>query len=120
MKLTLFTVAGLVASAAALPENWGKHEAKPEVHHPDQPYDCQAHTHGLTAFPFDFTSTLYGKALPRNMFVSSGMSLNDVALTVILYSIIANGSRVPGQEGARGYFNVAINTEEEVICWNIT
>jgi len=68
---------------------------KEEYHHDD------GKTHGLSAFPFDFTSTYYVKATPDNI-------------------IVANGSRVPGQEGAVGHFSFGINSKEEVICYNIT
>ena len=75
MRLTLLTVAGLVASAAALPNNYGDKKYDDGHHadkYEDKKYDDKkdyhdGKTHGLSAFPFDFTSTYYAKATPDQM-----------------------------------------------------
>jgi len=101
-------LAGLVASAVAAPMNDGKKyddgKYEADKHYDDKKYQDKhydAKADSLGSFPFHFTSTFHAKATPDQI-------------------IVANGTSVPGQQGAVGYYNFGINSKEEVICYNIT
>jgi hypothetical protein len=87
MKFTLLAAAGLAATAVALPNNYG--DKKYDEHKGDKKYDDHKEeyhhddgkTHGLSAFPFDFTSTYYVKATPDNMYAELS-GLYQAALTI--------------------------------------
>lgn len=70
MKFAALTLAGLVASAAALPNNWGEknHDDTKKYEEDKHDYsDKKDDHHGLSSFPFHFTSTYYAKATPDTM-----------------------------------------------------
>lgn len=61
MKYAILALAGLVAPAIAMPNNYG------DKKYEDDKKDSYYKPHGLSAFPFHFTSTYYAKATSDTM-----------------------------------------------------
>jgi hypothetical protein len=67
-----FALAGMLASAAAMP-TYDKYGDKKE-HHDEEVHKSDHKDHSLKSFPFEFSSTFHAKATPDTMYVSPAFS----------------------------------------------